>query len=211
MQTHDTNVFDDSYLAPTYNAAPQSMQPVVRLGEDSGQRELAVLRWGLVPAWSKDVKIAFSTINAKAETVATSPAFRESMKRRRCLIPAEWFYEWQKVDAKTKQAYAIGMKDESVFAFAGLWDRWKNRQTGETLETFTVITTDPNELMESLHNRMPVIIDAKDYGRWLDPGDPARLPVDLLRPYDAEKMKAWKVSARVGNVRNNDPDCVEAL
>ena len=211
MQTHDTNVFDDSYLAPTYNAAPQSMQPVVRLGEDSGQRELAVLRWGLVPAWSKDVKIAFSTINAKAETVATSPAFRESMKRRRCLIPAEWFYEWQKVDAKTKQAYAIGMKDESVFAFAGLWDRWKNRQTGETLETFTVITTDPNELMESLHNRMPVIIDAKDYGHWLDPGDPARLPVDLLRPYDAEKMKAWKVSARVGNVRNNDPDCVEAL
>jgi putative SOS response-associated peptidase YedK len=157
------------------------------------------------------MKIAFSTINAKAETVATSPAFRESMKRRRCLIPAEWFYEWQKIDAKTKQPYAIGMKDGSVFAFAGLWDRWKDRQTGQVLESFTIITTDPNELMEQLHNRMPVIIDAKDYGRWLDPGDPARLPVDLLRPYDAEKMKAWKVSARVGNVRNDDPDCVEAL
>lgn len=211
MQAHDTNVFDDSYLAPTYNAAPQSMQPVVRLDEDSGQRELALLRWGLVPSWSKDVKIAFSTINAKAETVATSPAFRESMKRRRCLIPAEWFYEWQKIDAKTKQAYAISMKDESVFAFAGLWDRWKDRQTGQTLETFTIVTTDPNELMEPLHNRMPVIIEAKDYGRWLDPGNPARLPVDLLRPYDAERMKAWKVSARVGNVRNDDPECVEAL
>src|SRR5215469_10910296 len=98
MQAHDTNVFDDSYLAPTYNAAPQSIQPVVRLGEDSGKRELAILRWGLVPSWSKDVKIAYSTINAKAETVVTSPAFRESMKRRRCLIPAEWFYEWQKID-----------------------------------------------------------------------------------------------------------------
>lgn len=211
MQAHDTNVFDDSYLAPTYNAAPQSMQPAVRLDEDSGQRELAILRWGFVPSWSRDAKIAYSTINAKAETVATSPAFRESMKRRRCLIPAEWFYEWQKIDAKTKQAYAIGMKDDSVFAFAGLWDRWKDQQTGQTLETFTIITTDPNELMERLHNRMPVIIDAKDYGRWLIPGDPARLPVDLLRPYDAERMKAWKVSARVGNVRNNDPDCVEAL
>jgi putative SOS response-associated peptidase YedK len=211
MQAHDTNVFDDSYLAPTYNAAPQSMQPVVRLHEDSGQRELALLRWGLVPSWSKDAKIAYSTINAKAETVVTSPAFRESMKRRRCLIPAEWFYEWQKIDSKTKQPYAIGMKDESVFAFAGLWDRWKDRQTGQILETFTIITTDPNELMEPLHNRMPVIIDARDYGRWLDSGDPTRLPVDLLRPYDTEKMTAWKVSARVGNVRNNDPDCVEAL
>ena len=211
MQAHDTNVFDDSYLAPTYNAAPQSMQPVVRLDADTGRRELVILRWGFVPYWSKDLKIAFTTINAKAETVATSPAFRESMKRRRCLIPAEWFYEWRKIDAKTKQAYAIGMKDESVFAFAGLWDRWKDRQTGQMLETFTIVTTDPNELMEPLHNRMPVIIDAKDYGRWLDPGDPERPPVDLLRPYDAERMKAWKVSARVGNVRNNDPECVEAL
>ena len=211
MQAHDTNVFDESYLAPTYNAAPQSPQPVVRLDEETGRRELAVLRWGLVPFWSKDAKIGFSTINAKAETVATSAAFRESMKRRRCLVPAEWFYEWQKIDAKTKQPFAIGLKDEPMFAFAGLWDRWKDRQTGQILETFTIITTDPNELMEPLHNRMPVIIDAKDYGRWLEPGDPAQLPTDLLRPYDADKMKAWKVNARVGNVRNNDPDCVEAM
>lgn len=211
MQSHDTNVFDDSLLAPTYNAAPQSMQPVVRLDEETGERELAVMRWGLVPFWSKDVKIAYSTINAKAESVATSPAFREALKRRRCLIPAEWFYEWQKIDAKNKQAFAIGMEDDSIFAFAGLWDRWRDQKTRQTLETFTIITTDPNELMQSLHNRMPVILDPKDYGRWLEPGDPSRLPVDLLRPYEAGKMKAWKVSARVGNVRNDDPECIEAL
>ena len=212
MQTHHTDVFDDSYLAPSYNVAPQSFQPVVRINRDTGDRELAIMRWGFVPFWSSDTKMAYSTINARAESIATSPTFREAMKRRRCLVPADWFYEWQKIDAKTKQPYAIGMRDGSLFAFAGLWDRWIDKATNHALETYTIITTDANELMQTLHTRMPVILNPGDYNRWLDPGDPSRLPVDLLRPHDSNNMKAWKVSARVGNVRNNDPDlCVEAL
>jgi putative SOS response-associated peptidase YedK len=104
------------------------------------------------------------------------------MKRRRCLVPADWFYEWKKLDAKTKRPYAIDMKDAELFAFAGLWDSWKDKETGKSLETYTVITTDPNELMEPIHNRMPVILHRQDYGRWLEPGEPSHLPVDLLRP-----------------------------
>ncbi|HWE85215.1 MAG TPA: SOS response-associated peptidase [Terracidiphilus sp.] len=211
MQARNTNVFDESCFAPSFNVAPTDVQPVVRLDRETGERELTVMRWGLIPFWAKDAKVGFSTINAKAETITTSPAFREAMKSRRCLVPAEWFYEWQKLDAKNKQPYAIGMKDGGLFAFAGLWDRWKDRTTGNTLETYTIITTDPNELMEPLHNRMPAILRREDYSRWLEPGEPSHLPVDLLKPYDADAMKAWKVSARVGNVRNNDPElCVEA-
>lgn len=208
MQTHNTDVFDDSYLVPSYNVAPQSMQPVVRLDSETGERELSIMRWGLIPFWSKDSKIAYSTINAKAETIKTSPAFREAIKRRRCLVPADWFYEWKKLDAKTKQPYAIALNDGSLFAFAGLWDTWKDKATGQAINTYTVITTDPNELMEPLHNRMPVILQRRDYDRWLVPGDPSQLPVDLLRPYPAEEMKAWKVGSAVGNVRNNSPELI---
>ena len=125
FQTHNTNVFDDeaSYLEPSYSVAPQTMQPVVRLDSDTGERELTVMRWGLVPHWSKDGKVSFGTINAKSETVATSPAFREAWKYRRCPVPDDWFYEWQKLDEKTKQPYAIAMKDDGMFAFAGLWGK----------------------------------------------------------------------------------------
>lgn len=213
MQTHNTNVFDDSFLAPSYNVCPQSFQPVVRLDSNTGERELTVMRWGLVPSWSRDAKVGYSTINARAETVATSPTFREAYKSRRCLVPADFFYEWKKLDANRKQPYAIALKDGSLFGFAGLWERWKDKVTGQTLETYTIVTTDPNELISGLaiHDRMPVILKPTDYARWLEPGDPQRLPIDLLRPYSADEMKAWKVNARVGNVRNNDPKCIEAM
>jgi putative SOS response-associated peptidase YedK len=211
MQTHNTDVFDDSYLAPSFNVAPQSLQPVVRLESETGQRELTIMRWGLIPFWAKDSKIAYSTINAKAETITTSPVFREAMKRRRCLVPADFFYEWKKLDAKKKQPYAIAMKDGSLFAFAGLWERWKDRSDGTELESFTIITTDPNELMQPLHDRMPVIVKPSDYSRWLDSGNAERPPVDLLRPFDADLMTAWRVGPDVGNVRNNRPDLFEPL
>jgi len=211
MQTHDTNVFDDSYFEPSYNIAPQSFQPVVRLAPETGERELTVMRWGLVPFWSKDDKAAFNTINAKSETVAKSPAFREAWKHRRCLVPADWFYEWKKLDERTKQPYAIGMKGDGIFAFAGLWDTWKDKASGHELLTYTILTADPNELLETIHNRMPVILSRKDYSRWMAPADPAHLPVDLLRPYPADEMKAWKVSRSVGNVRNNRPELVEPI
>ena len=214
MQTHNTDVFDEpdeTNLAPSFNVAPQSLQPVVRLNSETSERELTVMRWGLVPYWSKDGKASFSTINAKSETVATSPAFREAWKTRRCLVPADLFYEWQKLDEKTKQPFAIALKNDEMFAFAGLWEKWKDKNTGQVLRTYTVLTTDPNELMEPIHNRMPLIIPPKDYERWMAPTDPAHLPVDLLRPYPAEEMKAWKVGKAVGNTRNNDASLVEPL
>lgn len=196
---------DMPWFAPTFNATPQSTQPVVRLNRDSGSREFALMRWGLVPFWAKDPKFGYSTFNARAEEVPTKPAYREALKKRRCLVPADAFYEWQRLDKKNKQPYAIALKSGEPYAFAGLWETWKP-QAGSPLETFTILTTDPNELMQPIHNRMPVILEPQDHERWLDPGDPARPPVDLLRPYPAEKMQAWQVSQRVGNVRNNDPD-----
>jgi len=178
----------------------------VRLDRETGERELTIMRWGLVPFFAKDAKIAYSTINARAESITTSPVFREPMKRRRCLVPATGFYEWQALDKKSKQPWAIELADGNIFAFAGLWDRWKDKATGQPLETYTVITTDPNELLQPIHNRMPVILSPRDYTRWLDPGEPSQLPVDLLRPLPTEQMKAWKVSSAVGNVRNNSSE-----
>jgi putative SOS response-associated peptidase YedK len=199
---------DMPWFAPTYNAAPQSVQPVVRLNRDTGAREFAMARWGLVPFWAKDAKTGYSTFNARAEEAAKKPAYREALKRRRCLVPADAFYEWQRLDAKTKHPFAIGLKSGEPCALAGLWERWQPKE-GEPLESFTILTTDPNELMETIHNRMPVILEPRDYDRWLEPGDPARPPVDLMRPLAAEKMIAWPVSDRVGNVRNNDPQLLE--
>jgi len=199
---------DMPWFAPTYNAAPQSVQPVVRLGRDTGSREVALLRWGLVPFWAKDPNPGYSTFNARSEEVAGKPAYREALKKRRCLVPADAFYEWQRLDAKTKHPFAIGLKSGEPCAFAGLWERWQPK-AGEPLETFTILTTDPNALMEPIHNRMPVILEPRDYERWLQPGDPARPPLDLLRPFAAEEMFAWHVSDRVGNVRNNDPQLLE--
>ena len=201
---------DMPWFAPSFNVAPQSVQPVVRLNRDSGDREFALLRWGLVPFWAKDAKFGYSTINARAEEAASKPAFREALKKRRCLVPADAFYEWMKPNAKLKIPYAIALTSGEPCALAGLWESWRPAE-GPSIETFTILTTDPNEVTEPFHNRMPVILEPKDYDRWLEPGDPARPPVDLLRPYPADRMRAWPVSARVGNVRNNDPALLEPV
>jgi len=198
------------WFAPSFNVAPQSVQPVVRLNRDSGDREFALLRWGLVPFWAKHAKFGYSTINARAEEAASKPAFREALKKRRCLVPADAFYEWMKPNAKLKIPYAIALTSGEPCALAGLWESWRPAE-GPSIETFTILTTDPNEVTEPFHNRMPVILEPKDYDRWLEPGDPARPPVDLLRPYPADRMRAWPVSARVGNVRNNDPALLEPV
>jgi putative SOS response-associated peptidase YedK len=194
----------------SYNVAPQSFQPVVRLDRE-GERVLTQMRWGLIPLWAKDAKIGRSTVNARAETVAKAPAFREAFQRRRCLVPASGFYEWMRLDAKTRQPFAVTVKDADVIALAGLWERWKDPANGEWLLTYTILTTDPNPLMEPIHDRMPVILAERDYERWLEPGDPAKPPLDLLRPFPAEEMRAWKVGAAVGNVKNDSPELCEQV
>jgi len=194
---------DMPWFAPSFNVAPQSFQPIVRLNADDGKKEFSLARWGLVPFWAHDAKIGFSTINARGEEAASKPAFREAMKKRRCLVPSDAFYEWKRPDAKTKIPFAIALADKKPFALAGLWERW-TPEDGPALETFTVLTTEPNELMAQVHDRMPVILDPEDYVRWLDPGSSNAVVSGLLRPYPAERMRAWMVSSRVGNVRNND-------
>jgi putative SOS response-associated peptidase YedK len=197
---------------PRWNAAPTDKHPVVLLDGEPKERRLEPLRWGLIPYWAKDAKIGYSTINATAETVATKPAFKEPFQRRRCLVPADGFYEWQKLGTKEKQPYHIGMADGSLFAFAGLWERWKDKATGETVRSFSIITTTPNELCAPIHDRMPVILDSGAYPIWL--GEEEALADELsslLRPFPAERMRAYPIGPRVGNVKNDDAALVEPL
>ena len=193
-----------------FNVAPTTFQPVIRQSRDSRDRELVLMRWGLVPYFTKqlsDVK-GLSTINAKAEGIEKSPTWRVPVLRRRCLVPADGFYEWKRLDAKTRQPFAFRMADDAPFAFAGLWDAWK-APDGSWLQSYSIITTDANELMAKVHNRMPVILHAKDYERWLD-RDADRPPIDLLRPYEAEGMRASPCNPQVGNVKNNGPEMLNS-
>lgn len=189
-----------------YNIAPTQQVPIIRLVD--GERQLSQVRWGFVPFWAKDPKIGSNMINARADTVAKAPAFRVAFKRDRCLIPASGFYEWQKRGELPKQPMHIGMKDGAPFAFAGLWSTWGPKD-GEQLQTCTIITTEPNELAAPIHNRMPVILAAHDYARWLD----TELPdaEAMLRPYPADEMRVFAVSTRVNSPKNDDPDVIEPL
>jgi putative SOS response-associated peptidase YedK len=194
-----------------YNIAPSTFQPVIRESRDDGSREMVLMRWGLIPFFTKqlsDVK-GKSTINAKAENVVKSPTWREPMKKRRCLVPASAFYEWKKLDAKTKQPYAFTVNDGSLFAFAGLWDAWKDAQ-GHWLQSFAIVTTEANELMSRVHTRMPVILHPRDYDRWLSREVPEQPPVDLLRPFDSDDMAMAPANKLVGNVRNNGPEMLNS-
>jgi putative SOS response-associated peptidase YedK len=196
--------------APTWNAASQSFQPVVRLSSGGSQREAALLRWGLVPSWAKDARVGLNTINARAEEAAAKPAFRAALKKRRCLVPADAYYEWRQTGPKTKQPYAIALTSGEPIAFAGLWESW--RDAGDNvLETFTILTTAANERLASIHDRMPVIVERKKYDRWLDADEKAAPPTDLLHPYAANQVRAWPVSNRVGNIRNNDASLLDPV
>ena len=185
---------------PHYNAAPGQDLPVIQLQPETGERVLGVLRWGLIPYWSKDPKIAWKCINARGETVKITSAFRSAYQSRRCLVPAEAFFEWKK-NGKTKQPYAIALRTRELFAFAGLWENWKDPKTDEWLRTFTILTTQPNELVAPLHDRMPVILAPESYDRWLG-GEPD--PTELIRPCPADEMITWPVSVRVNTPKNDD-------
>ncbi|MBK8822241.1 MAG: SOS response-associated peptidase [Anaerolineales bacterium] len=193
-------------FAPRFNIAPS--QPVLAIPND-GKNKADFFLWGLIPSWAKDPGIANKLINARGETVAEKPSFRGSFKYKRCLILTDGFYEWKAGEGiKTKTPYFIHMKDHQPFAFAGLWDEWHSPD-GNTLRTCTIITTEPNELMSTLHNRMPVILDKQDYNAWLDaaPQTPERL-LPLIQPFPADRMSAHPVSTFVNSPGNDRPECV---
>lgn len=189
--------------APRFNIAPT--QSILAVRDGSAGREPVRLRWGLIPSWAKDTKLAASMINARAETVAEKPAFRSPFRKRRCLIPVSGFYEWQR-DGKSKVPYLISLRSEELFAFAGLWEKWRAPE-GNLVESCTVLTTSPNELMATIHDRMPVILKPADFGVWLDPQlDAASVLTSLLVSYPAEEMQLEQVSDVVNNARNEvDP------
>ncbi len=197
--------------APSFNVAPSTAQPVIVRDHETGNRTLQVMRWGLIPYWTKDdpKKLGVSTINAKAESVMEKQIWKQPFLKRRCLVPADGYYEWKKLDAKKKQPFAFGRKDGSLLAFAGLWERWK-APSGEVIHSYAILTTEANEIGADVHERMPVILHSADYDRWLSETSPEQPPIDLLRSLPAEEMKAWPVSQDVGNARNDHEGlCVE--
>jgi putative SOS response-associated peptidase YedK len=197
-------------LSPRYNIAPSQSVAAVRPVPEGSGRELALLRWGLIPSWSKDPAIGNRLINARAETAREKPSFRNAFKRRRCLIPANGFYEWQRLE-HGKRPYFVRMRDERVFAFAGLWDRWESPDEG-AVETCTILTTSANAMLAPIHDRMPVILPPGEYDRWLDPSlkDPDSL-TPLLVPFPPEKMLAYPVSPRVNAPSADDKGCIAPL
>jgi len=196
-------------LQPRFNIAPTQTIPIVRAGKDLA-RECSMVRWGLVPSWAKDEKIGTRMINARGETVAEKPSFRSAVKSRRCLIPADGFYEWVRTDSG-KQPHFIHFADGRPFAFAGLWERW-HKGEGTPLDTCTIITTTPNELIAKLHDRMPVILPPARFEEWLEPAamPPDRLQ-EVLAPYPAEQMEAYPVSTYVNKPSNDGPECIARL
>lgn len=186
---------------PCYNVAPTQYAPVVRYSKAKGRNELTLMRWGLVPFWAKDIEIGNKLINARAETLTEKPSFRGALKYRRCIIPADGFYEWQKQEGG-KQPLNIRRRDHAPMGFAGLWEEWGE----DRLHSFTIITTAANEDVKALHDRMPVILDSSDYAGWLEGGDTA-----LLKPCPAALLEAYPVSKRVNSPANNDAALLEKI
>jgi len=192
--------------SPRYNIAPTQPVPVIRQNPKEPVRELSLMRWGLIPYWAKDLSGAARMINARSETADTKPAYRDPLKLRRCLIPADGFYEWAKT-ANGKQPYCFEVNNGELFAFAGLWDGWKD-STGNWIRTCSILTTTPNAVTSAVHDRMPVILDPDCYDLWLDPGmrDVSTVS-ELLKAYDARMMRSYPVSTRINHVANDDVQC----
>jgi putative SOS response-associated peptidase YedK len=193
-------------LAPRYNVAPsQSMPVVVR----NSPNRLVEMQWGLIPSWSKEPRAQFSTINARAETITKSPVFRGPFKSRRCLVPASGFYEWQRTE-QGKQPFCIRLKEDDLFAFAGLYDVWQDAD-GNELYSYTVITTTPNDLVAPIHNRMPVILHRDDEDAWLNKESDSTQLLALLKTYPADKMEAYPVSRAVNNPANEGAELMQVV
>ena len=196
-------------LPPRYNIAPsQPVAAIVQLHNEP-KRKLHWLRWGLIPSWAKDPAIGYKLINARAETASEKPSFRSAFKHRRCLIPSDGFYEWQRLEGSKskKQPYYFSLTDNTPFAFAGLWERWESKE-GDIVETCTILTTDANDLVSPIHDRMPAILSPEDYNLWLDPNFTRSDSLQaMLKPYPAEAMKVYPVSSTVNSPKNDSPEC----
>ncbi|MBW4507182.1 MAG: SOS response-associated peptidase [Scytonematopsis contorta HA4267-MV1] len=204
----DLNNLSD--IEPQYNIAPTQLVGTILNNSEDNTREYNLFRWGLIPSWAKDKSMGAKLINARAETVAEKPSFRNAFKRRRCLIVADGFYEWQKTDGK-KQPFYFRLNSEQPFGFAGLWSKWESPE-GEEINSCTILTTEANELLKPLHDRMPVILFAKDYDLWLDPKVQASEPLQkLLNPYPESAMTGYPVSTIVNNPKHNGSDCIATL
>lgn len=191
---------------PRYNAAPMQWLPVIRQ-RPSGERIIHRLRWGLVPSWAKDEVIATKLINARGETVADKPSFRAAFRKRRCIVPANGFFEWKAVAGK-KQPYFIHLANDDLIGLAGLWERWTRPTDGEEIDTFTIVTTEANATVAPVHDRMPVILSPADYGAWLDAGTDIEEVTRLLRPSPEGVLEMHPVATDVGNVRNDNASLI---
>jgi putative SOS response-associated peptidase YedK len=197
---------DDADWNPRYNIAPTQPVPVIRQHPKEARRELSLLRWSLIPSWAKHATGAAGMINARSESAAIKPAFRDALKSRRCLIPSDGFYEWLRA-GKTKQPYCFEVNDGELFAFAALWEQWKD-PNGTWVKTCAILTTTPNSVTSVVHDRMPVILDLDAYHLWLDPGfTDVAAASELLKPYDARVMRCYPVSTRINHAANDDPEC----
>jgi putative SOS response-associated peptidase YedK len=206
LEEHFDSTSGEEDWSPRYNIAPTQPVPVIRQHPTVPTRKLSLLRWGLIPSWATDPSVAARMINARSETAKVKPAFRDALKSRRCLIPADGFYEWQRT-GKAKQPYCFEVDEGALFAFAGLWDRWID-PSGHTVETCSILTTTPNALTSAVHDRMPVVLEPASYDLWLDPGmKDVGAASQLLRPYNAGLMRCYPISARINQVANNDQAC----
>jgi putative SOS response-associated peptidase YedK len=196
-------------IAPRYNIAPTQPVAIVRTHPHRPQRELTYAHWGLIPSWARDIKMASRMINARSETAAEKPAYRAAFKRRRCLVPATGFYEWQKTSSG-KQPIHFQVDDGGLFALAGLWEYWSGAD-GSEIESCTIMTTEPNELVRPIHNRMPVIVSPQDYELWLDPDAPLPAVQSILGPFSAELMTATPISTRVNSPRYDDATIIQPV
>jgi len=192
-------------LEPSFNVAPTQQVLAVRANSE-GRREFTTLRWGLIPSWAMDESISAHTSNARAETLLDKPSFKNSFRTRRCLIPADGFYEWSK-QGKEKVPYYFQLKSHEPLAFAGLWDKWRNPD-GNVVESCPIITTTPNELLQRFHHRMAAIVKPELFDQWLAASTRVESLTDLLTPYPADEMEAYRVSKLVNNVRNNSAECI---
>jgi len=210
IEEHFDSASGEGDWGPRYNVAPTQPVPIIRQHPKEPRRGLSLVRWDLIPSWAKDASGAAGMINARSETAAAKPAFRDAMKLRRCLIPADGFYEWMRA-GKTKQPYCFEVNEGELFAFAGLWERWKD-PNGNWIKSCTILTTMPNAVTAAIHDRMPVILDPDVYDIWLDPGFRDVTAVsEMLKPYDGRVMRSFPVSTRINQTANDDAECAKPV